>query len=168
MSKRGRIDWSAVERDYIHGTIKVAGKTKRHSISTLAEQYGCSQSMVERKSAELGWVEKRKEYMREIDEEVMDRKKTQLVDRAVQFDSKVFNNADIICDLLTEKLTMKAKDGTILLNPAVTILEAQRIASVLVSIQQVREKVIGQASSSEESSLNELNDILKDLQEAAA
>jgi len=86
MGKVTPINWAMIKTDYIFGRVMKDGKVKKYSCADIAKKYGCSQASVLNKSAKEGWNEIRKQYMKEVENEVMAKKKDKLVGKVLEFD----------------------------------------------------------------------------------
>lgn len=161
----GRINWAQIEADYVTGIYKDGDVTKHHTCKTLARKYGVSLVSVEKRCADYKWASKREKYLADIGDRIAEKKKDQIVERAVRFDQDLFTLADMIKQIIFAKMIVEGKDGSRTVNKNVSVLDLQRYANIGNQIQMIREKAIGVSGSADESSLQELNSILKQLQE---
>lgn len=159
--KSRRIQWNQLRTEYITG---VNNKGRKHSLKSIAAQFGVSVPAVEKKSREEGWVQLRDNFLSNIERQIQKRKEDTLIAQAFEFDEQIFQTARAILAILNSRLIVIHPDGSSEPNRKLPILEIQRIANILQMIQPVREKAIGDAGGADESSLTELNKILEDAQ----
>lgn len=61
------IDWAVAEHEYVHGYTEESGvAVTRPTLAQLADRHGITKRMMERKSAELGWTEKRAQAQQQV------------------------------------------------------------------------------------------------------
>jgi len=161
MSVHGRINWDKVRTEYITG---VDNKGRKHSLRSLAKQFGISIAGVEQRSKKEGWVKLREDYLDRIQRTIEKRKEDLLINQALRFDEEIFKATLAILSILNSRLIVIKVDGTAEPNHKLPTMEIQRIANILQMIQPVREKAIGDAGGADESSLTDLNRMLEDAQ----
>ncbi len=170
MGKVTPINWALIKSDYIFGSIMKDGKVRKYSCADVARKHGCSQASVLNKSAKEGWNEIRKQYLKEVENEVMVKKKDKLVSKVLEFDESVFTIACYAIRILEDKLLVEKvykdkkgrefKEKVVNLNAKtseiIKIMQATKIA------QDIRSNALGDIRvNASEDSINQLVDLIE-------
>ena len=169
MSNVTPINWAMAKSDYMFGHIMKDGKIKKYTAGDLAKKYGCAISTIHSRSAKEGWNDIRMQYLKDIEEEVAEKKKNKLVDKVLEFDESVFTIACYAIRILEDKLLIekvyKDKKGQEFKEKVVNLdtgtLDVQRVMQATKIAQDIRANALGDIRvNASEDSINQLVDLI--------
>lgn len=171
------INWAAVKSDYMFGKCLKDGQVKRYSATDLAKKYGCAVSTIHTRSAKESWNDIRQQYLKDIEQEVAEKKKNKLVDKVLEFDESVFTIACYAIRILEDKMLIekvyKDKKGREFKEKVVNldckVIDVKRVMEATKIAQDIRANALGDIRvNASEDSINRLVDVIENERMKAA
>ena len=168
--KKTSPNWPLIKNTYILGTVTKNGSLQKYTAAELARKYSVSVHTIQRRMADEEWVEQRKQYMKEIEQEVAERKKKTLVDKVLEFDERVFTIACYAITILEDKMLLERiitqEDGTErrekIVNKEMSAIDVKRVLEASKLAQDLRQTSLGDIRvNASEDSINKLVDLIE-------
>lgn len=112
MAKLKRVNWQAIEKEYVEGIV-VDGVRKYPSQPDLCERYGLSTGTVGKKASADQWRVKREIFASKLREAVQEKTIETISDEASNFDLLCFNTAADAIRVLSEKVENASRGSDI-------------------------------------------------------
>jgi hypothetical protein len=163
-------NWPLIKNTYVLGTVTSSGKIKKFTANELARKFSVSVHTIQRRMAEENWAEQRKQYMKEVEQEVAERKKKSLVDKVLEFDERVFTIACYAITILEDKMLLERvitdENGNerreSVVNKQMSAVDVKRVLEASKLAQDLRQTSLGDIRvNASEDSINKLVDLIE-------
>ena len=133
-NQQPNFDWDQIELRYVRGADDI-------TLELLAGEYGCSPSTIRKKSAELSWTDKRKQFRADVRQRTLDQYAQQLADAHVDWDFHCFNAAKAMLSMLQKELVLMQQDQQ--MGGRVVAKEIDDTAKGLYRLQKIGKAALG-------------------------
>jgi len=127
-------DWAIIKTEYIQGFIDENGNNKLPTLEELSKRYQCSYSNMKHKSSSGKWKLKRKQFKKEREGIIQQKKLDLIIDQAVEFNSEALKASKNGIKIVIENFA----------KPDLKPLDIQKLSIALINLHKVGLLALGE------------------------
>ena len=127
-------DWAIIKTEYVQGFVDESGNNKLPTLEELSKRYQCSYSNMKHKSSSGNWKRERKQFKKEREGIIRQKKLDLIIDQVVEFNSD---------SLKASKMGIKALIESFA-KPDLKPLDLQKLSIALINIHKVGLLALGE------------------------
>ena len=129
-------DWAIIKTEYVQGFIDENGNNKLPTLEELSKRYQCSYSNMKHKSSSGKWKLKRKQFKKEREGIIQQKKLDLIIDQAVEFNSEALKASKNGIKTVIENFA----------KPDLKPLDIQKLSIALINLHKVGLLALGEPS----------------------